>query len=88
MTKRAIALTEGAAEGRALVLAEPLSFWGGVDSASGRIIDRSGGSVELIDDIPGLVHGFPSVEVQDAFFDRAVDWITRTVPGNRAGAAA
>ena len=41
MTKEAIALTEGTAQGRALVLAEPLSFWGGVDSASGRIIDRT-----------------------------------------------
>ena len=32
---------EGAAEGLALVLAEPLSFWGGVDVESGEIIDRS-----------------------------------------------
>jgi predicted aconitase with swiveling domain len=31
----------GAAEGPALVLAGPLSFWGGVDAATGRIIDRS-----------------------------------------------
>lgn len=32
-------LAPGTAEGRALVLAEPLSFWGGVDPASGVIID-------------------------------------------------
>lgn len=32
-------LADGAAEGRALVLGEPLSFWGGVDPASGLIID-------------------------------------------------
>lgn len=34
------ALLEGDASGTALVLDEPLSFWGGLDSASGRIIDR------------------------------------------------
>ena len=32
---------EGDAEGIALVLAAPLSFWGGVDVESGRIIDHS-----------------------------------------------
>jgi len=31
----------GTAEGAALVLAEPLSFWGGVDATTGRVIDRS-----------------------------------------------
>lgn len=31
----------GAAKGSALVLAEPLSFWGGIEPSSGRIIDRS-----------------------------------------------
>ena len=31
----------GEAEGPALVLAAPLSFWGGVDIETGRIIDRS-----------------------------------------------
>ena len=33
-------LVEGEASGEALVLAEPLSFWGGLDSTSGTIIDR------------------------------------------------
>lgn len=33
-------LIEGAASGEALVLSEPLSFWGGLDSARGEIIDR------------------------------------------------
>jgi uncharacterized protein len=33
-------LVEGSASGEALVLSEPLSFWGGLDSASGAIIDR------------------------------------------------
>ena len=32
-------LVAGAAEGRALVLDEPLSFWGGVDPATGDIVD-------------------------------------------------
>jgi uncharacterized protein len=34
------ALLPGPAVGRALVLSEPLSFWGGVDAADGAIIDR------------------------------------------------
>jgi predicted aconitase with swiveling domain len=33
-------LVEGAAKGVALVLDEPLSFWGGVDPHTGEIIDR------------------------------------------------
>jgi predicted aconitase with swiveling domain len=33
------ALAPGAAEGSALVLTEPLSLWGGVDPASGIVID-------------------------------------------------
>jgi hypothetical protein len=32
-------LVAGAAEGEALVLDEPLSFWGGVDPATGTIVD-------------------------------------------------
>jgi uncharacterized protein len=34
-----VALTPGYAAAPVLVLAEPLSFWGGVDAASGAIID-------------------------------------------------
>lgn len=34
-------LEEGDATGPALVLTEPLSFWGGLDPSSGVIIDRS-----------------------------------------------
>jgi predicted aconitase with swiveling domain len=36
----AIPLADGTAEGAVFRLAEPLSFWGGLDSATGRIIDR------------------------------------------------
>ena len=32
-------LTSGRALGRALVLAEPLSFWGGIDPSTGAVID-------------------------------------------------
>lgn len=35
------ALAHGSAAGEALVLRGPLSFWGGVDSENGTIIDRS-----------------------------------------------
>lgn len=33
-------LVEGTASAEALVLSEPLSFWGGLDSTTGKIIDR------------------------------------------------
>jgi predicted aconitase with swiveling domain len=33
-------LSEGVAEGELLLLQEPLSFWGGMDPATGTIIDR------------------------------------------------
>lgn len=36
----AATLVPGRARGSVLVLAEPLSFWGGYDPATGRIIDR------------------------------------------------
>ena len=38
-TGKAYAITPGTAEGPVLVLSEGLSFWGGVDPATGRIID-------------------------------------------------
>ena len=41
MTRDARAYASGIAEGRALVLREPVSFWGGIDVESGRIIDRA-----------------------------------------------
>lgn len=39
MTWPGVALVAGEAEGPVLVLAEPISFWGGVDPATGRIND-------------------------------------------------
>ena len=41
MTRRARACAAGEAEASSLVLSQPLSFWGGVDVETGRIIDRS-----------------------------------------------
>jgi predicted aconitase with swiveling domain len=43
--RTAQAYAPGSADAAALVLAEPLSFWGGVDVATGRIIDRSHGDL-------------------------------------------
>ena len=40
-TRRARAYAGGTAEGSALVLTAPLSFWGGIDVETGRIIDGS-----------------------------------------------
>ncbi len=39
MEREAAAVIAGNAEGLALVLAQSLSFWGGIDVATGRIID-------------------------------------------------
>lgn len=36
----AVTLVPGAAAGEVFVLAEPLSFWGGLDATTGAIIDR------------------------------------------------
>jgi predicted aconitase with swiveling domain len=36
----AMTLIEGMAEAQSFVLSEPLSFWGGLDAATGRIIDQ------------------------------------------------
>ena len=41
MIRPARTYASGEATGRALVLAEPLSFWGGIDVATGAIIDRA-----------------------------------------------
>ena len=41
MTREARGYTEGEAAGVALVLSAPLSFWGGIDVETGRIIDNS-----------------------------------------------
>lgn len=41
MIREAQAFAAGEARGEALVLSEPLSFWGGVDVETGRIMDRA-----------------------------------------------
>jgi len=40
MSERPRVLVEGTGSGEVLSLQEPLSFWGGVDAATGEIIDR------------------------------------------------
>jgi predicted aconitase with swiveling domain len=40
MIVRGEMLVEGAAEGEVFALAEPLSFWGGFDAATGNVIDH------------------------------------------------
>jgi pimeloyl-ACP methyl ester carboxylesterase len=44
----------------------------------GRILDKSAGLIEVVRDMPGIIHGFPAVEGQEAFLDLAVDWIEKT----------
>jgi predicted aconitase with swiveling domain len=51
-------LVPGAAEGRALVSREPLSFWGGVDPETGDIVDRRHECAGA--NIAGRVFVFPS----------------------------
>jgi uncharacterized protein len=41
MTREAVTLSAGEAEGEALVLTMPLSFWGGIDPETGLVIDHS-----------------------------------------------
>ena len=40
MTREARTYIPGTAEAEALVLAEPVSFWGGIDAPTGKVIDR------------------------------------------------
>jgi predicted aconitase with swiveling domain len=40
MSTRGQSYAEGEAEATALVLSQPLSFWGGIDAETGRIIDH------------------------------------------------
>jgi predicted aconitase with swiveling domain len=52
------ALTPGLARGPALVLDEPLSFWGGLDPATGRVIDAHHPQVGSM--LAGAVVSMPS----------------------------
>jgi len=51
-------LVVGAARGRSFVLTQPLSFWGGLDSATGRLIDAHHGRMGAV--IAGRVLVMPS----------------------------
>ncbi|MEX2133988.1 MAG: DUF126 domain-containing protein [Acidimicrobiia bacterium] len=51
-------LVEGTASGPLMVLSDPLSFWGGVDPATGTIIDRS--HPALGESVAGMILYMPS----------------------------
>ena len=51
-------LVQGEAEGAVLVLDDPLSMWGGLDPATGRIIDAS--HPQLGESVAGLIVAMPS----------------------------
>ena len=58
MRREARRYAPGEARGAALVLAEPLSFWGGVDAATGDVIDHS--HPDLGRNVAGCVLVMPS----------------------------
>jgi predicted aconitase with swiveling domain len=58
MNLAARCLVEGEAEGAVAHLSTPLSFWGGLDAASGRVIDRS--HPAFGEEIGGRVLAMPS----------------------------
>ena len=53
MTLSGLSFAPGEAEAPALVLSEPLSFWGGIEVETGRVIDRSHPDLGL--SVAGLV---------------------------------
>lgn len=54
----ALSLAEGEARGPVVVWSTPLSFWGGFDAASGRVVDRSHPACGNI--VSGAVLAMPS----------------------------
>ena len=58
MRARIRALVPGRARGTAVVLPEPLSFWGGVDPRTGRVIDRRHPNAGT--DLSGRILAMPS----------------------------
>ncbi len=49
----------------------------------GKIIESSKGGVTLHESTPGVMHGFPSVPVQEAFAGLMKSWILAKVPGQK-----
>ena len=58
MIRPARSFTPGDAEGPALVLTRPVSFWGGIEAATGRVIDRA--HPNLGDCVTGAILVMPS----------------------------
>ena len=46
----------------------------------GTILESGGDLIEVVDDLPGVVHGFLGVDIQNRFLSLAVEWIRATVP--------
>ena len=46
-----------------------------IDGRLGRIIDSSQGSIQVTRDLPGVIHGFPTILSQEAFLETALGWI-------------
>jgi pimeloyl-ACP methyl ester carboxylesterase len=54
------------------------------EGSLGEILARGDGVVEVARDLPGAIHGFPSLEGQEAFLELAYEWIERaTKPQHR-----
>lgn len=49
----------------------------------GAILDRAGDTVEVARDLPGVIHGFPAVNGQEAFLSLTFDWIDRSTAALR-----
>jgi dienelactone hydrolase len=47
------------------------------DGRLGRIISMSEGTTQVQRDLPGVIHGFPSIPGQEAFLTSTIDWIER-----------
>jgi alpha/beta superfamily hydrolase len=50
----------------------------------GSILERAGESVQVARDLPGVIHGFPAVDGQEAFVSLAHDWIDRVTETRRS----
>jgi pimeloyl-ACP methyl ester carboxylesterase len=43
----------------------------------GRILEDGAGTIEVVDNLPGVVHGFAQLDSQEAFLKLALEWIDR-----------
>ena len=50
-----------------------------LNSPLGQILERGKDAVEVVIDIPGVVHGFTTVPVQEIFLEQTIDWFARRI---------